>query len=53
MVQIANLLCKTQDELEKKTRENETILKDNHEHQTQVLDLQSKLQEEGILPWVV
>jgi len=46
MVQIANLLVKTQDELERQKKENEIILNENREQKSKMADLESKLKKE-------
>lgn len=46
MVQIANLLVKTQDELERQKKENEIILNENREHKSKMAELESRLKKE-------
>lgn len=46
MVQIANLLVKTQDELERQKQENEIILKENRDQKGKMAELESKLKKE-------
>lgn len=43
MVQIANLLCKTQDDLERKKQETEKVIQDNHEQEMRIQDLETQL----------
>lgn len=43
MVQIANLLCKTQDDLERKKQETEKVIQDNHEQEMRIQELETHL----------
>jgi len=46
LVQVANLLVKTQDELERKSKENEIILQENRNHKARMAELEQKLKNE-------
>merc|ERR1719204_2852081 len=46
LVQVANLLVKTQDQLERKSKENEIILQEVRSHKSRMADLEQKLKKE-------
>jgi len=46
LVQVANLLVKTQDELERKSKENDIVLQENRSHKSRMADLEQKLKKE-------
>ncbi len=46
-MQVANLLVKTQDELERKAKENDIILQENRNHKARMAELEQKLKKES------
>jgi len=46
LVQVAQLLVKTQDELERKSKENDIILQENRNHKARMAELEQKLKKE-------